>query len=338
MKDNGTRDADAILASIEHTRSEMDSTLHAIEERLTPGQVFDQGLNYLRNSGGREFLSNLGASVRTNPMPVALVGVALAWLMVTNRHHSGGNAGGQLYDEDLQADRLRDGAAGAAAATRDKVADAAGATRERVASAVGAAKDKVAHAVDSARSGLSATSDRAHEAWQRTSNTTRQQIDRARTGYRYVVQEQPLALGAMGFGIGALLAAVAPRTEEEDRVMGRAADRVRERVAHAGREQLDRAEAALAEAAESMQATAQSSEAQRSANRPPEQQSGGPRWIDSRGPDSRPAESRPGDPRSNDVRERSAAAGAKVADSPLSGRPGPAPRPEAGSKVGPLDE
>lgn len=338
MKDNGTRNADAILASIEHTRSEMDSTLHAIEERLTPGQVFDQGLNYLRNSGGREFLSNLGTSVKANPMPVALVGVALAWLMVTNQRDRGGDSPWQSYDEDLQADRLRHGAAGEAAATRDKVADVASATRDRVSSAVGTTKEKVAHAVDSARSGLSATTDRAHQAWQRTSDTTRQQIDRARTGYRYVVQEQPLALGAMGFGIGALLAAVAPRTEEEDRVMGRAADRIKERVAEAGREQLDRAEAAVAEASESMQATAHASEAPRSAKGSPEHQSSEFRRTDSRAPESNPAESRPGDPRSNDTREKSAASGAKTPDSPLSGRPASAARAEVRPGVGPLDE
>jgi len=70
---NGTRDPDAIIASIERTRSEMDSTLSAIEERLTPGQMMDQGLEYLRNSGGREYLSNLGSSLKDNPLPATLV-------------------------------------------------------------------------------------------------------------------------------------------------------------------------------------------------------------------------------------------------------------------------
>jgi hypothetical protein len=332
MKDNGTRNADAILASIEQTRSEMDSTLHAIEARLTPGQVFEQGLNYLRNSGGGEFFSNLATSVKDNPMPVVVAGVGLAWLMVMHQRDGGDRSTWSSYNADLQAEGLRGRAADAASATRDtmadaantardKVADAANATRDKLSSAVGTTRDKVAHAVDSARAGLGATTDRAQQAWQRTSDTTRQQIDRARTGYRYVVQEQPLALGAVGFGIGALLAAVAPRTDEEDRVMGGAADRLKERVTEAGREQLDRAQAVVAEASESMRATTQGSDAQRSAVRPADQQS---------------AESRPGDRQSAETREKWAASAAVGAESPRSGRSPAATRGEGGP--GPLDE
>jgi hypothetical protein len=59
MKHNGgqhndARKPDEILAEIERTRHDMDSTLTAIEHRLTPGQLFDQGVDYLRNSGGHE--------------------------------------------------------------------------------------------------------------------------------------------------------------------------------------------------------------------------------------------------------------------------------------------
>jgi hypothetical protein len=252
--------------------------------------------------------------------------------MVMNQRDGGGRSAWPSYDADLQPDGVRGRATDAAYATRDKVtdaantardkvADAANATRDRLSSAVGTTKDKVAHAVDSARAGLGATTDRAQQAWQRTSETTRQQIDRARTGYRYVVQEQPLALGAIGFGIGALLAAVAPRTDEEDRVMGGAADRLKERVAEAGREQLDRAQAVVAEASESMRATTQGSDAQRSAGRPADQQ---------------PAESRPGDRQSAETREKWAASGAAGAESPLAGRSPNATRGEGGP--GPLDE
>jgi hypothetical protein len=69
MNHNGTRSPEAIIAEIEQTRSQMDSTLHAIEERLTPGQVIDKGLDYLRHSGGREFLSNLGERSSASASP-----------------------------------------------------------------------------------------------------------------------------------------------------------------------------------------------------------------------------------------------------------------------------
>ena len=86
MRHNGDRSPDEILAEIERTRSELDSTLSAIEHRLTPGQLVDQGLDYLRHSGANEFVQNLGGSVKHNPMPVSLVGIGLAWLMAAGRN------------------------------------------------------------------------------------------------------------------------------------------------------------------------------------------------------------------------------------------------------------
>ena len=86
---NGSRRPQEIQAEIQRTRREMDGTLHAIENRLTPGQLYDQGMQYLRNNGGTEFLSNLGEQAKRNPMPVALAGIGLAWLMATAKDGSG---------------------------------------------------------------------------------------------------------------------------------------------------------------------------------------------------------------------------------------------------------
>jgi hypothetical protein len=61
----------------------VEGTLEAIQERLSPGQIFDQAVAYLRSSGGNEFLHNFGATVRDNPVPVALLGTGLAWLMLS---------------------------------------------------------------------------------------------------------------------------------------------------------------------------------------------------------------------------------------------------------------
>jgi len=74
MRHNGERRPEEIQAQIARTRGDMDATLNAIEQRLTPGQMVDQGIDYLRNSGANEFVSNLGGSVKNNPLPVALRG------------------------------------------------------------------------------------------------------------------------------------------------------------------------------------------------------------------------------------------------------------------------
>ncbi len=41
----------------------------------------DELLEYAKTSGGSEYLSNLGVALKSNPIPVALMGVSLAWLI-----------------------------------------------------------------------------------------------------------------------------------------------------------------------------------------------------------------------------------------------------------------
>ena len=67
------------------SRAEVEDTLEAIQDRLSPGQMFDQAVAYLRGSGGKEFMRNFGATVRDNPVPVALLGTGLAWLSCPGR-------------------------------------------------------------------------------------------------------------------------------------------------------------------------------------------------------------------------------------------------------------
>jgi Protein of unknown function (DUF3618) len=74
----GSKSADEVQRDVRRSRAEVEDALEAIQDRLSPGQMFDQAVNYLRGSGGNEFMRNLGATVRDNPVPVALLGPA--WL------------------------------------------------------------------------------------------------------------------------------------------------------------------------------------------------------------------------------------------------------------------
>lgn len=69
-----------IQREIELQRSRVENTIDQIQERLSPGQLVDELLSYTK-TGGAEFAANLGRSAASNPLPVALVGVGLAWLI-----------------------------------------------------------------------------------------------------------------------------------------------------------------------------------------------------------------------------------------------------------------
>jgi hypothetical protein len=70
-----------IEREIAEDRRRIEERIDAIQAKLSPGQMLDEMLAYARNHGGAEFVSNLKTSAVSNPMPVALIGIGLAWLM-----------------------------------------------------------------------------------------------------------------------------------------------------------------------------------------------------------------------------------------------------------------
>jgi len=65
---------------IEMQRGRVESTIDQIQEKLSPGQLVDELMAYTKGGGG-EFVSSLQRNITANPLPVALLGVSLAWLM-----------------------------------------------------------------------------------------------------------------------------------------------------------------------------------------------------------------------------------------------------------------
>ena len=220
MTTNGSKRPAEILAEIDHTRHEMDRTLSAIEHRLTPGQLMDQGLDYLRHSGANEFVQNLGGTAKQNPLPLALVGVGLAWLMALGRQPAQQN-----YASSTSSSGIRDRASSA---------------MQGAAEGLSSAKDSIGSSISSIREHTGHVTDTAREQW-----------ERARGGIDYLVHEQPFALGAIGLAIGAVLGAAAPRTRMEENLMGDASRNLTEKAKEVGSQQLDKAKEAAKQVAES---------------------------------------------------------------------------------------
>ncbi|MEO8040349.1 MAG: DUF3618 domain-containing protein [Betaproteobacteria bacterium] len=233
MNTNGDRSPAEIQAHIESTRSDLDQTLSAIEQRLTPGQLVDQGVAYLRTSAAREYVSNLGASARRDPIPLALVGIGLGWLMIAGRR-------GPEHGEGMA---QRSGGPSAAA-----VADGLSGTVDSVRDSVSSVRDSVSQATDRIADATRRIGDTARAARDRAGQLTAAAHERSRqvrSGYARMVDEQPLALGAIGLAVGAVLAASAPRTHREDDLMGDASDRMKDDLKRVGEEQIERARSSL---------------------------------------------------------------------------------------------
>ena len=73
-----------IERDLDETRSRLGNHLNELQDQLSPGQVLDDLMGYFRGSEGAAFGQNLVANIRANPMPAAITGIGLAWLMASN--------------------------------------------------------------------------------------------------------------------------------------------------------------------------------------------------------------------------------------------------------------
>ena len=246
--DPGSKSPQDVQREVQRSRGEVEETLEAIQERLSPGQVFEQVVDYMRSSNGSDFVRSLGTMVRDNPVPVALVGTGLVWLMLsssrsTRRQYDGENDLPGSYGETYHGDELSEDAgqgAGWGESARETARDFSKGARAGARS-VG---DRARRLGAQARHRVSETSDQlwqgAREAGDRASYYGR----RVRRGYFDTLHEQPLVLGALGLAAGAAIGAALPATEKEDEWLGDSRDRLKERAKEAGWEQVEKARAA----------------------------------------------------------------------------------------------
>lgn len=75
-----TRSSEEIEREAEATRQRLTETAETLRDKMSPGQIIDEMTSYFRFSNGSQMVSNLGAQVRDNPLPLALIGAGLAWL------------------------------------------------------------------------------------------------------------------------------------------------------------------------------------------------------------------------------------------------------------------
>lgn len=84
-------------------RNRVEARIDEIKDRLSPGQLLDEALSYSKH-GGAHFASNLGSQIAANPLPAALAGIGLAWLISStasgNTHHRPSHSDDHSFDED----------------------------------------------------------------------------------------------------------------------------------------------------------------------------------------------------------------------------------------------
>lgn len=210
-----TKSAADVEAEVEASRSSLDRTMEALKDKMTPGQMFDEA-SKMMGATGQQVFSKFMEQARENPMPLAVMGLGLAWLMSTSRN---GDAPRYRAPEPRAfASGGRGGVMAAAHDAGDKAAELMSGAKDRLADAGAAIADTRRSAVD----GLGSA---AHSAME----TAGDYRDRAQRGLTHLLESEPLLVGAVGFVVGAAIGASLPHTDIEDRAVGPLRDKVLEK-------------------------------------------------------------------------------------------------------------
>ena len=70
-------------------RARVAETADSIRSRMSPGQLIDEFTGLFTGGDGATALNNLKGQIRDNPLPMALVGTGLAWLMMGGNKPAG---------------------------------------------------------------------------------------------------------------------------------------------------------------------------------------------------------------------------------------------------------
>lgn len=214
------KDPEELEREIDQKRAEIGNIVHALENKLSPGELIDTALGYVKGGSG-EFFGNLSNTVKANPVPTLLTSVGLIWLMagqnrqphssVTTSRYSTGSTGPSMGDKlSAKAEGIKQQGAG--------LVEKASQMTHSVSDSLGNARSRASHS--------------SHQA----STRLKGGAERARGGFNQLLQEQPLALGAIGIALGALIAAAVPPSRREDEMLGEASDRMTDQLRHKAEE------------------------------------------------------------------------------------------------------
>jgi hypothetical protein len=229
----------------------MDETFAALDAKLTPKEIGLELWNLFKG-GSSTGASKLWQVTREHPMPAAVIGLGLGWLMVESSRKSESDQYDGRY-RDYGRGSYRQGYAASGAYASDLDLDS-----EEGSGLLSSAKDKVHDVADSAKHAFSSAGDKVSDATDWTKEhaselgnqvsakatdlkyTAKRQVRRAKTGFWQTMEANPLMVGAATLALGVIAGLAIPSTDKEDELMGETRDHLFEEVKEAGQQALDK--------------------------------------------------------------------------------------------------
>lgn len=275
--DRDPNDPRVIRQNIERRRAQMSETINRIQYRLDPDRLRSEAEEAVRDAtiGKVEDMAykarrrmertqrGVVQKVKSNPIPAALIGLGLGWLMMSgndeddrdydyDRYRYGYDQVGYDYDADYNygiyerspryaggaeyevypraseygrgMDRGYGGERGRMEEARGRIHEATESARDQVQGATHRAQDQIENMRERVQEGASELTDRVQHQAQQLRRQARMQSRRTRRGFDQTMESNPLAVGALALAAGALIGLAVPSTKFENEWMGEQRD------------------------------------------------------------------------------------------------------------------
>jgi len=302
--DTAAEGSKEILVEIEQTRVEMSGTIDALQEKLNPDRLKEQVTEAVQDQiaaakehmtdavqeqvemvkgnihdatigRAEEMVSNVGKSglvetIKQNPIPAALAGLGLGWLLMNRQQGASGDRGGSnsgraYYVGGGQPSYGRgqsyragsygygqgpgygrgqayygSGQEGDDQSLGDRVGGVAGQAKDKVGDATGQAKDTVTDAAGQAKEKVGQFAGQAQDQVGEWGGQVQSGAQQAWSNFDRMLHENPLGVSAAAIALGLAVGMSLPETPFEDNLMGEARDNVMEKAQSTAQETMDK--------------------------------------------------------------------------------------------------
>lgn len=188
-------------------------------------------------------------TIKQNPIPAAMVGLGLTWLLM---HRSGSQGSSQVaplrsrslnldFEPELEFEAAQPGRT-AGAAVRETVAGA---------------QETAGHLADQAQAKAGQLADQTQDRVERLGDQVQQGAARAESRFQQTLQESPLAVGAVGLALGTAVGLIVPNTRAEDKLMGATHDKVMQKAGAVAHDTVEKVQQVAGEAKRAAQKEAE---------------------------------------------------------------------------------
>lgn len=274
--DDNSDDPEIIRARIEQTRANMSQTVTELQAKLSPDRLTQEATEKIKDATLRkvETMTNMATNkannwraqavetVRQNPIPAAMIGIGLGWLLFGSNRSSANQAyaypqryygpspnyaPSERFLDKAQAaisenvSTLQDKAGEMAQDVQGKMGEMAGNLQAKTQQVTQNVQEKVGQVAGNIQNTASEVAGNIQtRAGEISSNVqgmvgeqadylayqAQHQADLARRGFQDTLEENPLAIGAVAIVAGAAIGLMLPITQKENELMGATRDRL----------------------------------------------------------------------------------------------------------------